>query len=148
MMAFLGHWLGFEAENEIPATTQMKRRPQPGIVICTSKNARKANGGDGAAAPKPLRKTKSDELLRDFEVMRFLGRVDELLKEEGKLVPRADLDRLQTLHAQAISDECVLLADIIEHFEMEHDKLRFRLASAGPSSAAADALRSRNMLVF
>lgn len=96
-----------------------------------------------------LRKTKSDELLLDFEVMRFLCAVDERLKRHNALLTPAQLDRLQTLHAQASLDNCLLLTDIIDHFEMENDKLRYRLACAAPSSAAADAARSRrNMLVF
>lgn len=138
MMALLGQWLGFD-------TGAAARRPASpgGIVISERPKARK-----GAAGAGTLRKTKSDELLRDFDVMRFLGRVDERLKEQRALLSRAELDRLSTLHAQAAADECAALSDIIEHFEMENDKLRHRLALASPSSAAVDALRAqRNLLV-
>lgn len=147
MMAFLGQWLGFDAEDD--SRTKASSRPvsQPGIVISTSKS--KKSGSSSGSQSETLRKTKSDELLRDFEVMRFLSRIDERIKEHEQLLSRTDLDRLNTLHAQAMMDRCTLLTDIIEHFELENDKLRFRLANAGPGSAAEDAMRSRrNMLVF
>lgn len=81
--------------------------------------------------------------------MRFLCGVDERLKRQGLLLSPAQLDRLQTLHAQAVVDDCPLLIDIIDHFELEHCKLGQRLAYAAPNSAAEDAARSRrNMLVF
>lgn len=136
MMAMLSQWLGLEPREP--------ERSAPGITI-SSDGKRKSPKKDSA---KPLRKTKSDELLRDFEVMRFLSAVDERIKEDGALLTRADLDRLQTLHAQASLDECGVLVDIIEHFELENDKLRHKLALASPSSAAAGALlASRNAWV-
>lgn len=143
-MAMLGQWLGFDSTD---SNTPTSSTPSPGgIVISGSPKKRQTAPSD---PPATLRKTKSDELLRDFDVMRFLGTVDEHLKEQGTLLSRAELDRLSTLHAQACVDECAVLTDIIEHFEMENDKLRHRLALASPSSAAADALKSqRNMLVY
>lgn len=133
-MAMLSQWLGLEPK-ERSCSTQ-------GIII-SSEGKKKT-----PAATPPLRKTKSDELLRDFDVMRFLGAVDERLKEHGAPLTRAELERLQTLYAQACADECGILSDIIEHFELENDKLRHRLALASPSSAAADALMARrNALV-
>lgn len=134
MMAMLSQWLGLEPKEQ--------SRPTSGITIS-------AEGKKRPPAPTvPLRKTKSEELLRDLDVMRFLGAVDERLKEDGAPLARAELERLQTLYAQACADECGILLDIIEHFELENDKLRHRLALASPSSAAADALMARrNALV-
>lgn len=140
----LGQWLGFESKNEAPPSSPRKPA-QRGIVISNGKKKAKENETNCAT----LRKTKSDELLRDFEVMRFLGTVDERLKKDEELLTQSDLERLQTLHAQACMDECAMLTDIIEHFEMEHDKLRHRLAYSSASSAAADAIRVQgNMLVY
>lgn len=93
--------------------------------------------------------TKSDELLEDFEVLQFLCRVDERLKQDEQLLDRNDLDRLELLNIQASVDGCTLLSDIIDHLEMEHVKLAFRFWNASPGSASSDALRSRkNMTVF
>jgi len=143
MMTMLGQWFGFERPESTPSSTPRKRA-QPGIVISDGKK----KAAESPAGANTLRKTKSDELLRDFEVMRFLGRVDERIKEDEALLSQSDLERLQTLHAQACADECGMLADIIEHFEIENDKLRHRLACSSASSAAADAGRlQRNMLV-
>lgn len=145
-MAMLGHWLGFDTTGS-PTQRPEPRPAQRGIVISDSKK-RKSASNQTKDSDTTLRKTKSDELLRDFEVMRFLCRIDERLKEDGALLSTPDLDRLQTLHAQACADECTVLTDIIEHFEMENDKLRHRLAQIAPSSAADDAVRARrNMLV-
>lgn len=145
MMAMLGQWLGFDSAASNPRHPSPSR-PSPGGIVISEKKKTPSPSTDASAQ---LRKTKSDELLRDFEVMGFLGSVDERLKEQGTLLSRADLDRLQTLHAQACADECGVLSDIIEHFEMENDKLRHRLAVvASPSSAAADpSWAQRNALV-
>lgn len=141
-MAILGQWLGFESTN---SATPPPHTRSPGGIVISGPRKRPSPSSESST----LRKTKSDELLRDFDVMRFLGRVDERLKEQRTLLSSAELDRLSTLHVQAAVDECALLTDIIEHFEMENDKLRHRLALASPSSAAADALKAqRNMLVF
>lgn len=166
MMAFLGQLLGFDSTSgdgrseQGAADASAKHGPETAEKNSTPPGANRALviGKKRATTTRstateengvPLRKTKSDELLRDFEVMRFLCAIDERLKREEQLLSRSDLDRLQTLHAQATADQCSLLSDIIDHFEIEHEKLRYRLANAGPGSAAADALRSRrNMLVF
>lgn len=133
MMSLLGQWFGFDTD---ASSSTPPSRSQPALTISSpKKSAPHPETGTGT----PLRKTKSDELLRDFEVMRFLTRIDERLKQQGALLSRSDLDRLQTLHVQALTDNCDLLADIIDHFEMEHDKLRLRLAAAGPSSMGGPA---------
>lgn len=141
MMAMLGQWLGFESSDPSTSST---RTSQPGIVIHENKSPKV----DTNTADTSLRKTKSDELLRDFDVMRFLSNVDETVKEHGCLLPQQDVDRLQTLHTQASIDECAVLMDIIEHLEMEHDRLRHRLARLRPSSASHAMRRPGNALVF
>lgn len=168
-MAFLGQWFGFETANSqnedgkkpvdrqtagqhidqvVPAGSAMETSSPP-LVICRGKRPIVSPSSDTPNNGAPLRKTKSDEILRDFDAMRFLCEIDESLKRQEKLLSSAELDRLQTLYAQASVDQCSLLLDIIDHFEMEHEKLRCRLANAAPGSAASDALRSRrNMLVF
>lgn len=174
-MAFLGQWLGFETPDDrhidgkhvdnrhaddhqtgdrqgdqtSSSGLKMGRTASPPLVISRGKKPAPHARTDGSRNGPPLRKTKSDEILSDFDAMRFLCTIDETLKRQEKLLTRDELDRLQTLHAQANADECALLMDIIDHFEMEHEKLRYRLANAAPGSAASDALRSRrNMLVF
>lgn len=154
MMAFLGQWFGFDTTVNAHQDKSRQSRAQPGVVISSSKNAKKPIPPPppplgSASDASSLRKTKSDELLRDFEVMRFLSRVDEHLKLHNSALSRADLERLQTLHAQAVADNCGLLTDIIEHFEIEHAKLCFHMSSAGPSSAATESSSARrNQLVF
>lgn len=146
-MAILGQWLGFDTTNNDSSPQPQPAKPQPGIVISSSSKDKKASRptNDSDAT---LKKTKSDEILRDFDVMRFLCRVDERLHERCLPLQQPDLDRLQTFHAQASADNCTLLIDIIDHLELENDKLRHRLAVPSPNSAAADAIRAqRNRLV-
>lgn len=168
MMTILSNWLGFEskqgeeqinmiqnttASNEkidnnlsIVTTTSTKKSSQPGIVI----NSNHQSNKNFSQTSSTLHKTKSDELLRDFEVMRFLSHVDQRLKQDRTLISQSDFDRLQTLHSQAASDNNHLLSDIVEHFEAEYEKLRLSLQSGGPSSAAAEALgvSSPHMVVY
>lgn len=132
MMAMLGQWLGFETSRPTPTPAG------PPLVITPSKlSSTTSTSSSAPSATAPLRKTKSDELLRDFEVMRFLATIDERLKDHGYPLSQPDLDRLQTLHAQAVSDQCNILADIIDHFELENDMLRSRSAGAGPADPLA-----------
>lgn len=174
MMTILSNWLGFETKqgeeqiNMIPTSTTTtitpnenidnnlsivttitptKKSSQPGIVI----NSNHQSNTNFSQSSSTLHKTKSDELLRDFEVMRFLSHVDQRLKQDRALISQSDFDRLQTLHSQAASDNNHLLTDIVEHFEAEYEKLRLSLQSGGPSSAAADVLgisSSPHMVVY
>lgn len=92
----------------------------------------------GSAPPRrpALAKTKSDELLRDFESMRFLSAVDECLKvDRAGLTPEA-AGRLEALYAQATADDCTMLLDILDHFETELRRLRADARCGAASSAA------------
>ncbi|CAN8062947.1 unnamed protein product [Agarophyton chilense] len=156
MMAMLGQWLGFDGSSSCSSSSCVKQErktttrttsmgsssnKQTALCIHSSASSSSCSAQGGAH-------TKSDELLRDFELMRFLCDVDQRLKEDEQLLPVGDVQRLEALHAQASMDGCGALADIVEHLEEAHERLRHRLAVSSPNSAANDALRAAWMTVF
>lgn len=69
------------------------------------------------SSPRKKARTKSDELLGDFDAMRFLAEVDTRLNMYRSAPTEDDLQRLEAFYAQAQMDGCEPLLDIVEHFE-------------------------------
>lgn len=121
VLAVMSQWFGMSAERaSAPA-------PRP-LTIAPN---------DAAPRARPaLAKTKSDELLRDFESMRFLAAVDARLKVDRAALRPEDAGRLEALYAQATADDCVVLLDILDHFETELKRLRADSRCGAASSSA------------
>jgi hypothetical protein len=84
-----------------------------------------------------MRKTRSDELLRDFEAMRFLARVDGALHARGAPLSNEDICRLEALYEQACYDGSEALQDILEHLESVANATRWQQRDAGPSGSSS-----------
>jgi hypothetical protein len=85
-------------------------QPQRALAIAPSPSS------PSSRPQSPLRKTRSDELLSDFDAMRFLARMDGALRERTPLCDE-DAARLEALYIQACADGSEVLQDIIEHLE-------------------------------
>lgn len=80
--------------------------------------------GSGSSEPA----TKAAELLASHEVIAFLSQADETIKVEERPLPRAEVERLEALGAQASYDNCDVLIDIVEHILDENQRLLSALA--------------------
>jgi hypothetical protein len=132
VLSVMSQWFGMSSEPEsassAPPTPAAAAAPRPLTI---------AAAGAPPPARRPLAKTKSDELLRDFESMRFLAAVDARLKVDRAALCAEDADRLEVLYAQAQHDGCEALLDILDHFETCWRRLRTdSRCGAGSSSAA------------
>jgi hypothetical protein len=122
-MSMMSQWFGLSAPAasaaSSPSTPQQRSapdaagRPRP-LAIHTPGQAPQQQS---QLPSRPLQKTKSDELLRDFDAMRFLADVDDRLKVHRTPLPEEHAGRLEALYAQALADGCQPLMDIVEHFE-------------------------------
>mmetsp|Transcript_657 Transcript_657/g.1189 ORF Transcript_657/g.1189 Transcript_657/m.1189 type:complete len:133 (-) Transcript_657:664-1062(-) len=80
------------------------------------------------------KESESVKLLKDIQIISFLVSLDGKLQRSASALNREQLDRLDTLYAQATSDNCEELLDIVDYLQHEHWKVQAYSKSAGPSN--------------
>ncbi len=134
--------MGFDGGNSA-APVEVEEKPKP-LSICEGKTPRRERA---VADDASRRNTKSEELLRDFDVLRFLATADESIKVSEVPLDAATMERLDTLQAQAAIDDCDFLSDIIDHLQLENDRLRRKLDQRRyGSSASAPFYNARHLV--
>lgn len=125
MASQVGQWLGFQesttssSSSSSASTAVSVRDPPKPLSIAAGKRPR-AERARTESAPA---RTKSEELLRDFGTLAFLGIADEDIQKKEKPLRAPALARLETLGAQAAADDCEILADIVDHLQDENGRL-------------------------
>lgn len=137
----ISHWLNLpssfgspsckEAVSQTAASSHPLDVPSSAATALTVDKHMSMDHSD-TTTPSDSPRTKSDELLSDFDAMRFLAAVDARLKVDRAPLRQHEVDRLEAFYAQACADNCQPLQDIVEHFETEFQRLQ---RSIGPSGS-------------
>ncbi|KAJ8902698.1 hypothetical protein NDN08_006018 [Rhodosorus marinus] len=77
--------------------------------------------------------TRAHELLTDADVVDFLTAVDAQVRHQRRWLDATQQRRLEALHLQAATDECMELSDVVEYLEEQNGKLVSNLSSGSRS---------------
>lgn len=139
----MSQWLGLSSSSDSPSSSDKSSHVRPLCIAKSNSNttATDLSKSSNVASSQSLPRTKSDEVLFDFDAMRFLAAVDARLKVDRAPLPQEDVDRLEALYAQACADDCQPLLDIVEHFETEFRRLRNAFGAGASASTLPPAAR-------